>query len=244
MMMDVSRIEVSQWNLIFTLLSLDGLAPLYEEMGLHLADKQSFLALLRRLIVEARAEFGRERTPGLSFAERVMREVEELFGKRTAEFFYKWATTVFFWVHCDQPQWSAWDIILPRHPSQLPKDLPSERYEVIARFREGTSTDDVKQQVALLKSQPLTDWDAEMYSMHKFSNREDPRFEDDLVDPYSAVLSTVEMNRFQIGWQELWSHFLQDEKARLRDYGQQLLLNQEIEMSEGLMLPNDLRRQI
>jgi hypothetical protein len=242
--MDSSVIEPSRWNLIFELLSLDGIVPLYEEMGLEIPDKQRFVQMFRRMIAEARQIYGSDRTPDIRFAERVLKEIESLFGEATADHFYMWATTVFYWVHSYQPQWSAWDFILPRHPAQLHESLPPEKYGAINQFRQGHNIEDLDRQIKVLKGRPLSEWDAEMYSFRSYSNVEDPRFEDDLIDPYSPILSTIEMNRFQLAWPKLWSNFTENEKRTLWNYGQKFLRDEEIDMPEPLRYPDSLQREL
>jgi hypothetical protein len=242
--MDASALEPSRWNLIFELLSLDGIVALYEEMGLKIPDKQRFARMLRRLMAETRQTYGPDRTPDIRLAEKVLKEIEAVFGKQTAEHFYKWATTVFYWVHSFQPQWSAWDSILPRHPAQLHKNLSSERWDDVAQFRKAHSTEDLEQQVRLLRTRPLSAWDTEAYLLYRYSNNEDPLCERDFIDPYSPILSTIEMNRFQLAWPKLWSQFTEDEKNLLWNYGRQFLKDEEIEMPERLRHPDELRRQI
>jgi len=245
--MDASVLDSYRWNLIFDLLSLDGMTPFYEEMGLQIHDKQRFAHLLRRLITESRQTYEPGHTPDISFAEKVLKEIEANFGKATAEHFYKWATMIFCWVYQDQPHWSAWDHdTLPRHPAQLPDWLPPEKWQAIAEFREAHSIDDIEERVKALRSQPLSNWDAEMYSIHNYSNVEDPMCEDDFVDPYSPILSTIEMNRFQLAWPKLWSHFSEDEKSRFWEYAKQRRREIGLDKYYGNSVPHpdQLRRQI
>jgi hypothetical protein len=238
--------EPNRWNLIFELLSLDGTVPLYEEMGLLIPDKRRFAQMLRRLLTGAREMYGPERAPDIHFAEKVLKEIVTNLGKETAERFYKWATSVFYWVHSYQPQWSAWDFILPRNPAQLRKNLPQGRHDAIAEFRKAHSVEDVVQRLKATKRLPLSDWDSEMYSLRNYRNKEDPLSlsDDDSVDPYSPVLSTIEMNRFQLAWPKLWSQFTEEEKDLLWSHGQRFLRDNEIEMPAPLRHPDKLIREV
>ena len=85
-----------------------------------------------------------------------------------------------------------------------------------------------------------------MYSLRNYRNKEDPLSlsDDDSVDPYSPILSTIEMNRFQLAWPKLWSQFTQEEKNLMWNYGQQFLRDEEIEMPAPLTHPDDLRRRV
>src|ERR1051326_6600063 len=112
--MDTSVLNPTRWGMIFTLLSIDIIAPLYEAMGLNLRDKDGFRQLLRHLILENRRNY--EQNPEVipPLADRVLAEMEAKFGKEESEHFYKWATTVYNEVHADQPQWSAWELLFFR----------------------------------------------------------------------------------------------------------------------------------
>jgi hypothetical protein len=241
--MDISVLEPSRWEFIFTLLSLDGVVPLYEAMGLQLPDKQRFLKMLRSFLMEKREnqKEGKAQDPPLST--QVVQQLEAFFGRETAVHFYNWATTVFYWTHRHQPQWSAWDIIFLYADSLCEQlSLPPEKQKAISQFRESKNVDDVEQLIARLKTQPLSEWDSEIYMLKNFDNRDDPMLEYDFIDPYSIVLSTVEMNRFQLRWETFQEQFSQDEKVRLWSYGKRMLTEKEIEMPETLLHPDNLHR--
>jgi hypothetical protein len=235
----------SQWKLIFVLLSLDGVVPFYDEMGLQVSDKQQFVEVLRRLIIKDRSIYEKIEDVESSLVPRAMGELKTLFTQRSADHFYTWATTVFCWAPSDQAQWSAWQIVL-LYEDELRKHvlLSPQQYEVISRLRKSLGADDIAEHVATLKSQPLTEWDSETYSVNNFSNVDDPFCETDFIDPYSIVLSTVEMNRFQSNWGDLLSSLTAEEKMQLWTYGQQMMTAQNVSLPEPLYHPDSLRRQI
>lgn len=244
--MDASVIEPFWWNTIFILLSLDGVFPFFEEMGLQLGDKEGFVRMLRRLIAQSREIYGRGRMPDIEFANNVLKEIEANFGKGALQHFYKWATTVFAEDYPVLAQWSAWRDVIPHHPAQLPEWLPPERWEAIAQFHEAHDVSDIEQKVKALRSKPLTLWDAEIYSIYSYSNVEDPMFEDDFNDPYSDILSTVKMNRFQVAWPKLWSHFSHEEKNLFWEYGKRERKEEGLDKYDagGIPHPDELHRQI
>lgn len=55
--MQTSLLKPEQWGLIFTLLSLDIMRPMHEFMGLRITEKERFVAMLRRLIIENRRAY-------------------------------------------------------------------------------------------------------------------------------------------------------------------------------------------
>ena len=239
--------EATEWNTIFGLLSLDRVIPFYEEMGLQLPDKQRSVEMLRRLLTESRTTYGPDLMPDMRFAEKVLKEIESLFGKETADHFYKWATTVFYWAPSDQAHWSIWDSLIPRRAHHLPPGLPSERWDSIAQFQQAINVDDVKQRARALRPKRLTEWDAETYAVENYENQEYP-FDrnNEGIDPMSPVVGTIEMNRIQLAWPKLWSQFSDDEKNLFWNYGKQKVKEWEVEetVPGGLPHPDTLRRQI
>lgn len=244
--MNALVMEASRWELVFTLLSLDGVAPLYKAMGLSLPEKQQFIQVLRRHIADDRNALGTDAGSDSALTTHVLEELEAAFGKQVAEHFYKWATTVFYTAHWDQPHWSAWELILSSLIYERPQhvSLPPEKYEALTQFLELKSVADVEQRLAALRTQPLSDWDAEMYLINQFSNVEDPMCEDDFVDPYVFILSTIEMSRFQRGWEPVIAQLSVNEKMRLWEYGKQLLSDERIKMPEQLRHPDKLYKQV
>src|SRR3989442_11976502 len=79
-LMDISALHPYRWNLVFELLSLDCVVPLYAEMGLAIDDEPRFVHILRRLITEKRKTYAHFDNADLSFATEVMRDIEDEFG--------------------------------------------------------------------------------------------------------------------------------------------------------------------
>jgi hypothetical protein len=242
--MDTSVLKPTQWGLIFALLSMEVIIPLYEDMGLELSDKKRFVDMLRRLILENRKVY--EANPGVvpPLAAHVLEEMEKILGKDQTWFFYRWVTSVFIEIHSDLPQWSAWQILFDtcayndrmRDRLGLP---PEKRDAILAQYRKALNVSDVEQKMAELKALPLSDWDLEMYSIHQFHN-------DELSSPFDSVLRVVEMNRFQLFWEELLPQLSAGEKIRMQKESQRLLKEMEIWMPENeeLRYPDNLRRQL
>jgi hypothetical protein len=231
---------------MLTLLSLDSVAPFYEAMGLGVPDKRRFQELLRGVITEHRDVAGPDAPLRPASAEEFLRRLESAFGGQAAERFRAWAETVFFSAHEDLPQWSAWDIILPHHADDVPEGLglPPERLAAVESFRQSFSVRDLEGQVTDARGVPLSEWDAEVYALYRFSKAEDPMFEDDFTDPFGFVLGTARMNRFQENWARHWQHYTPAEKEAFRAYGQQMLDDEEIYMPEPLSHPDQLVRKL
>jgi hypothetical protein len=237
--------DATEWHTLFELLSLDRVVPFYDEMGLNLADKVSFVSLLRRMLTESVAKDNQVTSMGS--VESMLEQLRNHLGEERYRHFHRWATNVFYWAPSDQAQWSIWDDIIPRRAHHLPEDLPPDRWNAIAEFQLAKSTDDVKQRVQMLKQEPLSDWDAEMYKRSNYQDKEssDDIFEEDSVDPLSPIINTIEMNRMQLAWPKLWSHFSEDEKYRFWRYGQVKLAEWELGelFRQGLLHPDSLEAE-
>src|SRR3954462_14898915 len=112
--MNSAALKPTRWGMIFTLLSMDVIVPFHEPMGLTIPDSACLIKLLRRLILENRAIFQQNPDVIPPLADRVLEEMQTVFGMEETEHFYKWATTVYIEVPADHPQWSAWQIIFFR----------------------------------------------------------------------------------------------------------------------------------
>lgn len=242
--MDTSALKPTRWGMIFILLSMDVIRPLYEAMGLRLRDKDRFREMLRQLILENRKIYEQNPEVAPPLADRVLEQIEVRFGESEAEHFYRWATTVYNEVHADLPQWSAWEMLLfqaaynPEIRDRL--GLPSDKRDsILSQYRDALDIDDVEQEVENLKAKLLSDWDLEMYSIHQFNN-------DDLSDPFSIVLRTVRINRFQLFWESIIPQLPAEQSVQLWKRAQGLLKSLRVWMRENeqLRYPNNLRRQI
>jgi hypothetical protein len=242
--MNSAALKATRWGMIFTLLSMDVMTPFYEPMGLAMPDKQRFLKMLRRLILENRTIYQQNPEVIPPLADHVLEEMQSILGVDETEHFFKWATTVYTEVPADHPQWSAWQIIFFRaaYNDKIQERLgvpAGKRDNILAQYFEVMDLTEVEQKIEKIKTQPLSDWDLEMYSIHQFSN-------DDLSDPFAIVLSTVEMNRFQLFWEQLLSQLSVDEKTHLWKQAQRILKETGIWLpeGEGLSFPDELRRQL
>ncbi|NJO18625.1 MAG: hypothetical protein HC877_23730 [Thioploca sp.] len=231
--MNTAVLTPKQWGLIFTLLSMDIIFPLYEAMGLEFKDKKNFLQQLRYLIIENRKVYETNPNAIPPLAEQVIKMLTTSFSQFQAKHFYHWATTVFTSVHIDQPQWSAWETLFHawcyNATQQSKLKLSLEKREIIfSAYRKTVNIKDIERQVIQLKAQRLSDWDLEIYAIHQFNH------DDELSDPFSSILYTIEINRFQLFLKAIFPQLHSSEKEILWERGQQLLVEREIWMPEPL----------
>lgn len=237
--MNTSILTPNKWGMIFILLSLDIMYPLWEYMGLHLRDKENFKSLLRHLIIENRSIYEQNPNETPPLVDRVFEQVETKIGKNEAKSLYEWATNIYNEVHADSPQWSAWEIIFFRATNNalVLKELgiPEKKLEILLpKYKEYMDTSDVDKQIEKLKEEPLSDWDLEMYSIHQFCNN-------GLSDPFELIYRSVRMYYFQLFWKDLLSELSVKDKATLLQNGKAIIKNMGVWMPEnvGLRFPDN-----
>ena len=156
-------LTADQWTQLLSLLSLDAMEPLLGDMGLPVIDKSWFVSLLRRVIAEARELYanGTGQVPPVPtmLLDRIGTEADK---------FNHWANGVFLGYHADQPDWSAWDIILSQWAYSRSGDLDflgeHDREAFLMDYRLKASTDDIREKYGEVLGQPLSDWDVEMFA--------------------------------------------------------------------------------
>lgn len=77
--------------------------------------------------------------------------------------------------------------------------------------------DILEEKITGLKDKLLSDWDLEMYSIHRFNN------DDEVYDPFNTVIQTAEINDFQLFWESILPLLSADEKTELRAYAKEIL---------------------
>ena len=239
--MNTSVLKPSKWGQIFILLSLDNAVPFYEAMGLRLPAER-FQKLLRKSIIENRLTYERQPQRATQLADRVLKEVALHLAEELARHFYVWSTTIFLEAPADQPQWSAWEILVGYSP--LLKNLKNKgsitetRHDGIKEtFAKYMDLSDVEGIATEIKKIPLSAWDLEMYSIHQYSH-------DSLSDPLDLILRIVEMNQFQIFWEIFMSDASSREKEALREEGQIVAKEIGLWLPGPLESPDSLRRML
>lgn len=217
---------------LLVLLSLDGVVPLYADLGLPFEDGRAFLRVLRETILENRLawESGSGQPPALRAL--LLRNLQEGLGPHAARVFSRWAETLFMGDHAAQPQWSAWDIVFSNWAfggKSEPKGLPADKREALLRsYVDKTSVDDLKAKVAELRARRLSEWDLDMYARHGYGV-------DEFTDPYLIIELMVKIRRLQEFWAEA-GPLLSDEEM-------EALLSEAGELIErlGVWMPGPLQ---
>lgn len=228
--------------MIFILLSLDVVRPLWPEMGVDMLKPEEFQGPLRALIIENRKVYEEDPTVIPPLADNVFGAIERDAGSESAERFFLWATTVFYETHEDLPQWSAWDIIFRQwaYNSEYRQSLnipETRRDEILDEYLARLDTRELKQTIEGLKARPLSDWDLEMFSIHQFVY-------DDIGDPFVTVRQVAEMNRFQLYWEVMLGATASDDRARMWEQGRRILKSLHVWMPGELAPPDRLRRAL
>ena len=205
-----------QWAQLLALLSLDGFLPLYETLGVPVADKAGFQSTLRDVIREARRQY--EANSDLVPPAAAM--LFDRLGPAVAGPFAHWARGAYLGYHADQPDWSAWDIVFSQWAYSRRKDLdflPTEKRDLlISGYRQKVNTDDVKQQCEQILRQPLSDWDLETFARRGYGIAPG-------TNPSSTVESIARIERLKQFAAEVWQDLSPTEREQLHRHAQELL---------------------
>ncbi len=209
-----------QLSTLIILLSLDGVVPLYEEMGVPAEDGKAFLLVLRKTVVENRRIWATSSEQRPALRALLLRNLRDALGHDAARAFSRWAENAFVGDHAAQPQWSGWEIVFSNwafNEQLWLKGLPDEKKEALLRsYVEKTSVEDLRAKIGGLKSRPLSEWDLDMYARHGYGV-------DEFADPYLIVELMVKMRRFQQFWCEAAPGLADEEKEMLLSEGQEVI---------------------
>lgn len=217
-----------RWGAAITLLSLDVVAPFYASLGLQVTDTKTWLKLLRDTILSNRRAFevDQSRIPDLKGS--LLSALKHRLGPEAASRLNHWIENVFVFSGEDFSRLSRWYMLLalsrtnPQRwgalglPHGFSEEARTRLEEVFDRTRLHALADQIDKR-------PLSDWDLEMFSIH--------RFDDDDNDPYNWILETVKKRRF-VSFLEWLVKSLSDEQLqRLADSANRLKM--EIETTQG-----------
>lgn len=210
------ELTAEQWTELLSLLSLDGAMPLYEAMRVPVANKGTFQTTLRMVILEARQLY--ETSPGsippvgTMLCERLTKEEARRFGY--------WTQCIFLGYHADQPDWSAWDIVLSQWAFSRRRELdflPQQKREsLIAGYQQKVVTDDIRQKSEEILRQPLSDWDLEIFARRGYGISWES-------SPYSTAEAIVRIERLKQHVAVVWSELESTEKKQLHEKAQTLI---------------------
>ncbi len=249
--MDTSALEPRKWGKMFSLLSMDIIIPMYEPMGLESLYKEQFKKLLRSIIRTNRKAYEENPQNIPPVADSFLKALRNTFSPKIAQDFYKWATTVFTVVPADQPGWSSWAIIFfywrneGQWQNAVKKKISGKKVDQItSSYIDYQEIDNTEEKIKEIKTRRLSDWDLEMFSIHKYFYNESELDENN--DPFLTVENTIEINKFQLFWQDVLLPGLSAEEKRiLRKEGEKLLSAIEAYSpgESSLIHPDQLGRQ-
>ena len=228
------------WGYIVPIVGLDLTLPFYEDMGLFVSDKSQFLSTLRSvLVIEGKRS---ERT--LVEQKDISKSFELIcdnVGGDSALALRIWAEETFFWVHTDQPQWSAWMIITGE--KRLLRDslrLAPEQLELAQNLRIFWRADDLLPKFDVARQKALSEWDRVIFEDYLFSTLPESERESlpGVIDPLLIISSTIEMYRFQRGWPGFIGSLSEGERLRLWEEGEKLLHDFGVVMAPALVRPD------
>lgn len=235
-------LPASQWGMMACLLSMDAVRPLHKEMGLEWPDRDAFILALRQLILENRLEYQADPTHSPPLGKKLVRLVADLFSERQSQVFLNWAQNVFKQVHADQPDWSGWHLAFFRWVfGQKNNDLLAisrSRGLIESRFRELADTAPLEEKIQAIKTEPLSDWDLEMCTMHGF----DPS--NDSADFFDAIIATFEICATQLFFGEVLPKLDERDRRWLHSEGQRLLSNMKVWMPGPLPTLDEMVRRL
>jgi hypothetical protein len=227
------ELTAEQWAELLGLLSMDAILPLYDLMGVPVADPAGFQKTLRDVVREARRRYEADPDAVPPVAAMLLDRLDPA----DAERFAAWAGGVYLGYHADQPDWSAWDIVFSQWAYSRRRDLdflPAEkRGLVIDGYRRMVDTGDVKARCREVMAQPLSDWDLEVFSRRGYG-----------VAPHSGPCSTVEaiarIERLKKYCAEVWQALTPAEREQLGRRAQTLLDQMRVWMPGPLPPLGDL----
>lgn len=202
--------SAERWGACGILLSMDCMQPFVNPMGLQL-DAERLKPVIRQAILASREAFERATTIP-AFSSRAVEAIDARLGAGERDKFLFWFTHVFtFSVHDHYP-WQLWiSALMPfsGNPSlwaqlMLPSRCSSTLYQTLRAVIENV---DIWALWSQAGRHPLSDWDLEMYSIHKF--------DDESKDPFTWVVLTYEMKCFKLFWRELRAALTEKELIQL-----------------------------
>lgn len=232
-----SELSAEQWNQLLSVLSLDRALPFFEWMGVPVSDKILFQRVLREVILRARQEF--EATP--SEVPAVNRMLSERLSDKQRAPFFRWAQGVFLGYHADQVEWSAWDVVFSQWAYSRRKDLnflPDIKEQwFVTTYRADASTADVKQLAEDVVSQPLSDWDVQIYARRGWSATWES-------GPFSIIDWIVRVERLKRFALKAWSELDPDEREEILRRGQTVIEDLRVWMPGPLTRLDSLLAQL
>ena len=218
--MNYNVFSSQQWRQLLSLLSLDGVIPLYEIMGLMVRDKAIFLQVLRQTIREIRVQYEADATHVPIVAAMLIRNLEREISTETALTFIAWAKTVFLGNHSEQPTWSAWDIVFSHWAYSRQRDVAflsaDLRDYLVIGYREQVDPEDITNRIEAQKMQQLSEWDMDVFVRQGYSIEDAP-------NPYQTVKFITRIHRLQTFLAQFALKLSSSEKEQVERQAQSLI---------------------
>ena len=234
----------SHWVELFALLSLDGIADVYDLIGLSFVDRNEFLSSLRGCIRKMRLDIDTpQNVPSTqsfyALHNSMLSCLHDKLPRNVYDRFALWQNTAFLGTHSEQPQVSAWEIVLRQlkrrdlWPSAL---AVSEMERLTSEFVSVNRTRraDWNRRMLDIKQRTLSDWDVEIYARHGWNHYSE------LNDPYTSA-SLMSSNYGALAVLKNAQHRLTAESLEsLRSAGDAILKQLDIWMPGKLISVADL----
>lgn len=215
---------------------MDGTVPYYEPMGIQITDKRRFIAVLREILIWARREYA-VRPLTDEYSEHAVREISGQLGEKTGLSFLNWVIHIFETAPADYPHTNAWFFILTWCAGNRLRwgrlGLPvSKSRSLLVEFKKATNDQDIYANHEEQVLDPVSDWDAVMYSNGEFDN--------DFMDPFNWIVNTINMNRFRSALNNLIGQLSAPEVEAFWSSVQRIGLENGLTKISNLAKPSDL----
>lgn len=225
----VERIEyqsyLSHWLSVSYSLSLDIVVPLYEGMGLL----GPFPIALAQVFRESMEETKRQGGMNQLIITRIKRRLREHFSEENVGRFIVWFSTVYC---SNRSGWAEWRLFWEvKHSPDFKDKLKAncsiderqistlEAYIEYCFYWEQNEDDNLATVLKNLRKKSfdsLSEWDREFMQRNNYSLKAfDINDATEKVDLFVDAINTISMNRFQTGWENLWSQFSQEQKHKI-----------------------------
>ncbi len=202
----INHATQTHWSELYSLLSLAGVADLYALLGLDFVEAGAFLSILRTCIEAARIEFKLSPHEGVQSLnsqephEFILSCLRRKLDAAVFQRYLSWERTAFLGTHANQPQVSAWEIVLLRITprERWPINVDAEEMNWLTKLYTGQSQtiqDEWNRKIDKVKERRLSEWDIDIYlrrSWNHFSEFRDPYLPAKLMALNRAALTILQ----------------------------------------------------
>jgi hypothetical protein len=185
-----------RWAIWLSVLSLDATSPFHADMVVPVS-KSFCTGDLRPLIRAHRASVEGLAFPSIApLIEAVLKEIGEREGLRQKHAFEAWRSGIATFSMGERRYWALWSVVLRDWGfGPQPQRFANQKWfsEVMTHFMELMDFNRLRSRAEAARRGPLTDWDVEMFSRHRFYETDDGTD----FDPFLPVLNTIEFVRLR-----------------------------------------------